>query len=974
MAVGKEEVEIFKARSDKRDYRRIVLPNSLEVLLISDPDTDKCAASMDVGVGSFSDPDGLEGLAHFLEHMLFYASEKYPIEDSYSKCITEHGGSTNAFTSSEHTNYHFDVNIDAFEEALDRFAQFFIKPLMSADATMREIKAVDSENQKNLLSDAWRMNQLQKHLSCEDHPFHKFSTGNWDTLEVRPKERGLDTRNELIKFYEANYSANLMHLVVYTNESLDKIQNLVEEKFSDIRNTDRSYFRPPGQPCKSDHLQILVKTVPIRQGHKLRIVWPVTPEIRYYTEGPCRYLGHLIGHEGEGSLYYILKTLGWATGLSAGESDLNLDFSFFKVVVDLTDAGHDHIQDIIGLLFKYIELLRHSGVCQWIFDELSSVCETTFHYQDKTRPISYVVNIASNMQLYPPKDWLVGSALPSKFNPSVIQMVLNQLSPDNVRIFWESKNFEGHTDKVEPWYGTTYSIERITSSTIQEWVLSAPKEDLHLPAPNIFIPTDLSLKIVQEKVKFPILLSRTSYSALWYKPDTMFSTPKACVKIDFNCPYAGNSPEAEVLSDIFTQLLMDYLNEYAYYAQVAGLYYGISHTDSGFQVTLFGYNHKLRILLETIIEKIATFTVKEDRFLVIKEMVTKEYQNFKYQQPYQQTMYYCSLILQDNTWPWIEGLEVLPRLQAEDLVKFVPVMLSRTFLEVYIAGNIENNEAESMVRHIEDTLFKCENSLCKPLFPSQHLTNRVVKLESGVNYFYPSECLNPNDENSALVHYIQVGRDDFKMNVKLQLFALIAKQSAFHQLRSVEQLGYITVLMQRNDSGIRGVQFIIQSTVKGPGDIEKRVEAFLKMFEEKLFEMSVEEFKGHVNALIDVKLEKHKNLREESSFYWREINDGTLRFDRRDFEVAELRQLTLPELVDFFNEYIKVGASRKRTLSVRVYGNLHSSDFKAEVSQSQPTNSLEVQSQPTKIDDICCFRKSQPLYGSFKGLSGQVKL
>ncbi|KAL1069458.1 hypothetical protein V6Z11_D12G268200 [Gossypium hirsutum] len=54
-----------------------------------------------------------------------------------------HGGSTNAFTASEMTNYFFDVNTGCFEEALDRFAQFFIKPLMSADATMREIKAVD---------------------------------------------------------------------------------------------------------------------------------------------------------------------------------------------------------------------------------------------------------------------------------------------------------------------------------------------------------------------------------------------------------------------------------------------------------------------------------------------------------------------------------------------------------------------------------------------------------------------------------------------------------------------------------------------------------------------------------------------------------------------------------------------------------------------------------------------------------------
>ncbi|XP_019456155.1 PREDICTED: insulin-degrading enzyme-like 1, peroxisomal [Lupinus angustifolius] len=961
--MGTEKVEIVKARTDKRDYKSIILPNSLQLLLIIDPDTDKCAASMNVGVGSFSDPSGLEGLAHFLEHMLFYKSEKYPVEDSYSKYITEHGGSTNAFTASEQTNYYFDVNKDGFEEALDRFAQFFTKPLMPPDATMREIKAVDSENQKNLLSDGWRMHQLQKHISAEDHPFHKFSTGNWDTLEVKPKAKGLDTREELLKFYKENYSANLMRLVVYTNESLDKIRNLVEEKFQDIRNTNRSSFHHPGQPCTSEHLQILVRTVPIKQGHKLRIVWPVTPEIHHYMEGPCRYLGHLIGHEGEGSLYSVLKTFGWATGLSAGESDWNLDFSFFKVTIDLTDAGHEHMQDIIGLLFKYIELLQKSGVCKWIFEELSAVCETKFHYQDKVPPISYVVNIASNMQQYPQKDWLTGSSLPSKFSPSVIQTVLDQLSPNNVRIFWESRNFEGHTDQVEPWYGTAYSIEKVTDSVIQGWVLSAPDENLHLPAPNIFIPTDLSLKTVQEKVKFPVLLSRSSYSALWYKPDTLFSIPKAYVKIDFHCPYAGNSPETEVLTHIFTELLMDYLNEYAYYAQVAGLYYHIDHSD-GFQVTLLGYNHKLRILLETIVEKIATFRVKTDRFSVIKETVTKEYQNLKYQQPYQQAMHYCSLILQDQTRPWVEHLEVLPLLQAEDLAKFVPVLLSRTFFECYVAGNIESHEAESMVRHIEDVLFKSPKPLCQPLFSSQHLTNRVVKLESGINYFYPSEGLNSDDENSALVHYIQVGRDDFKLNVKLQLFALVAKQPAFHQLRSVEQLGYITALVQRNDCGIGGLQFIIQSTVKGPGDIGQRVEAFLKVFETKLREMTNDEFKSNVNALIDMKLEKHKNLREESSFFWREIDNGTLRFDRKDFEVEALRQLSHQELIDFFDEYVKVGAPQKRTLSVGVYGKLHSSEYKAEASQPHLT----------EIDNIFSFRRSQSLYPSFKGLSGHVKL
>lgn len=69
------------------------------------------------------DPQELQGLAHFTEHMLFYASKKYPKEDEYSKFVSDHGGHTNAWTSAENTNYQFTVNWDALEKTLDRFAQ-----------------------------------------------------------------------------------------------------------------------------------------------------------------------------------------------------------------------------------------------------------------------------------------------------------------------------------------------------------------------------------------------------------------------------------------------------------------------------------------------------------------------------------------------------------------------------------------------------------------------------------------------------------------------------------------------------------------------------------------------------------------------------------------------------------------------------------------------------------------------------------
>lgn len=85
---------------DENDYKLITLDNCMQCLLISDKTTEKAAAAVDVRVGSLSDPEDLPGLAHFLEHMLFYSSEKYPKEDEYSQWISEHGGHTNAYTAS----------------------------------------------------------------------------------------------------------------------------------------------------------------------------------------------------------------------------------------------------------------------------------------------------------------------------------------------------------------------------------------------------------------------------------------------------------------------------------------------------------------------------------------------------------------------------------------------------------------------------------------------------------------------------------------------------------------------------------------------------------------------------------------------------------------------------------------------------------------------------------------------------------
>ena len=111
-------------------------------------------------------------------YVVFLGTEKYPDETEYSKFLSQHGGSSNAYTAGDHTNYYFDVTPKNLEGALDRFSQFFIAPLFTESATDREVNAVNSEHEKNLPSDSWRLRQLESSLSDPEHDYHKFGTGS----------------------------------------------------------------------------------------------------------------------------------------------------------------------------------------------------------------------------------------------------------------------------------------------------------------------------------------------------------------------------------------------------------------------------------------------------------------------------------------------------------------------------------------------------------------------------------------------------------------------------------------------------------------------------------------------------------------------------------------------------------------------------------------------------------------------------
>jgi secreted Zn-dependent insulinase-like peptidase len=176
----------------------------MRVLLVSDPQTDKAAASLHVRAGSGNDPRARQGLAHFLEHMLFLGTAKYRSRrvPGIHQCARR---LAQRVYPVDHTNYFgFDIEPDSLTPALDRFAQFFVSPLFNREYVEREMNAVDSEYKLGLKDDARREYDVLRELVRPEHPLGALAVGNLSTLG----EGASDIREDLLAFYEQHYSAN----------------------------------------------------------------------------------------------------------------------------------------------------------------------------------------------------------------------------------------------------------------------------------------------------------------------------------------------------------------------------------------------------------------------------------------------------------------------------------------------------------------------------------------------------------------------------------------------------------------------------------------------------------------------------------------------------------------------------------------------------------------------------------------------
>jgi secreted Zn-dependent insulinase-like peptidase len=145
-------------------------------------------------------------------------------------------------------------------------AQFFIAPKFDQSCLDREMNAVNSEFEMRLNNDSLRLYQLKKHNLKGDHPYKMFFCGDLDHLKS-------DTiREEVMAFWNEHYSANLMNLVVYSDEKLETLEEWVKESFSAVVNKNK-VKKQITNPYTKDELSKMFYMVPVKDEDYLIITF-----------------------------------------------------------------------------------------------------------------------------------------------------------------------------------------------------------------------------------------------------------------------------------------------------------------------------------------------------------------------------------------------------------------------------------------------------------------------------------------------------------------------------------------------------------------------------------------------------------------------------------------------------------------------------------------------------------------------------
>ena len=326
-------------------HLHLTLANGLRVTLQHAPRLKRCAAVLRVAAGSHDVPLEWPGLAHFLEHLLFLGTERFPTSEGLMAYVQRHGGQVNASTRERTTEFFFELPVATFSGGLEQLADMLTHPRLTLEDQLREREVLEAEFV------AWSQDaKAQQQVAlleglAADHPLRGFHAGNRDSLPVEREA----FQQALRAFHAHFYQSGQMTLSLAGPQPLEELEALAQQ-FSEALAAGPYHPQSappalmPGQArayqyCANHHLHQVITADAPREALEFLCTW--------------------LNASAPGGLLAELKARTLVTAMQAsvlyhfaGQALLAIDFSL--------DTHSDSATQIDALLHDWLSFFAHS--------------------------------------------------------------------------------------------------------------------------------------------------------------------------------------------------------------------------------------------------------------------------------------------------------------------------------------------------------------------------------------------------------------------------------------------------------------------------------------------------------------------------------------------------------------------------------------------------------------------------------------
>lgn len=895
--------DINKSPNDSRKYATFTLKNGIEVVTVSDPKLTTSAVTLSVGVGQFQDPENAQGIAHFLEHMIFMGSEKYKSPNEYMQFISENGGSTNAFTAAEQTTYLFSINSSMFAQGLDRLSSAIKAPLFDASMVEKEISAVNSEWLLARQRDQFVVNRVSVNTSNLNHPKSQLGVGNNETLS-RDKEILLSSLRE---FYNQYYSANLMKLVLVGNQSPRQLESYAKKYFGNIKNKniERPLTKQPGYLKDSILKNIYVQT---KTGTpSLTLEFPFKNNRDQWRSKPNQYVSRLLNSQEENSLYSYLTNEGYieSGGASINPNVWGADGAVFFDFI-LTNKGLANKDLIIDLAFKYINLISTNGVNKKYYDEMKAINDREFEDYTPPQALSLAVNFGNKIFDVPVKNLIDYNLKTDSFNEEAIREVLSQLTPSNVRIYHLSPDEKTSIDLK--YADGSYRIEPISQDNLNNW--GSSEIAIYLPEPEVISFDDENdVTFASKQFETPQIVYSGNGVQAFLSQSKNHKNNKGIMQVKLMSPTMGKSAQVDAeMSVILYHFFKKNRGKLAKAYRGAGISI-IPQPDNygNIGLTFIGRSLSQTKYAEQLMESFATFEIKEWELQNALKIVLDSLEDVDENDISNQLFTYDSELDKTSRWNRKQVINAMKNVTLESVQKTHKEFLGSIFLDIYAYGNYapeKINVFAKEIRNIMGPSTQSKHYRYIPDFKSVPGTARMKKVsisKDGVgildNYVYPKKSK--------------------KISAQLSLINKLYRPTFFNELRTNQEVGYIASSFSSETNEYPTLSTIIVSDSNNLAELKEKVMGFNYGFAVAFENLSNKTIENTKKAMIEELEKEAENIFVEASVYLDDWNDGNYKFDSNQTTINHIKNTTKEDLVILMNEIFLQGQFMNTTVQIK---------------------------------------------------------